>query len=72
MGIQTHRNLLFLTALVLAPGAAIAPAQEPAQNNPAQNAAQLAELRLGDHWYAAEATHDDLRGKVVLVEYWGS
>jgi hypothetical protein len=68
MGIQTHRNLLFLTALVLAPGAAIA----PAQNKPAQNAAQLAELRLGDHWYAAEATHDDLRGKVVLVEYWGS
>ena len=71
MASQPHRDVLFLTALWLGFGAATAPAQKPAQK-PAQQPAQLAELQLGDHWYAAEATHADLRGKVVLVEYWGS
>jgi hypothetical protein len=29
-------------------------------------------LRLGDYWYGSQITHDDLIGKVVLVELWGS
>ncbi len=63
MGSQPAQHLVFLTALVLATGACVVPAQKTAQ---------LAELQLGDHWFGAGVTHDDLRGKVVLVEYWGS
>lgn len=29
-------------------------------------------LRLGEYWYGSQITHDDLIGKVVLVELWGS
>jgi hypothetical protein len=38
----------------------------------AEESATLSELSLGEYWYGAEITHDDLVGKVVLVELWGS
>ena len=34
--------------------------------------AVVSELRLGTHWAGPEITHEDLIGKVVLVELWGS
>jgi hypothetical protein len=30
------------------------------------------DLRLGEYWYAKDITKEDLAGKVVLVEIWGS
>ena len=32
----------------------------------------LAQLDLGTYWWGAEINKDDLRGKVVLWEAWGS
>ena len=32
----------------------------------------LERLSMGEYWYGAQVDLDDLRGKVVLVEYWGS
>ena len=29
-------------------------------------------VNLGTYWYGAKISKDDLRGKVVLVEQWGS
>lgn len=41
-------------------------AEEPAKTS------WISDLQLGDHWYGAEISHDDLVGKVVLFEIWGS
>jgi hypothetical protein len=30
------------------------------------------DLNIGTYWYGAKAAEKDLRGKVVLVEMWGS
>ena len=32
----------------------------------------LERLSMGDYWYGAQVDVKDLKGKVVLVEYWGS
>ncbi len=34
--------------------------------------AHIDDLNLGKYWYGSEVDHKDLRGKVVLVEIWGS
>ena len=34
--------------------------------------ARVEELHLGEYWFGAEVSHEDLIGKVVLVELWGS
>ncbi|MHC5037289.1 MAG: hypothetical protein ACYTHM_08250 [Planctomycetota bacterium] len=34
--------------------------------------AHISELNLGKHWYGAKIDKEDLVGKVVLVEIWGS
>lgn len=28
-------------------------------------------LKLGDHWYGPKLSTEDLKGRVVLVEFWG-
>ena len=33
---------------------------------------RIEQLDLGTYWYGAEVGLDDLKGKVVLVELWGS
>ena len=33
---------------------------------------RIDDLRLGQYWYGAPITENDLVGKVVLVELWGS
>ncbi len=34
--------------------------------------ASIADLSLGKYWYGAKITNEDLIGKVVLFEIWGS
>ena len=34
--------------------------------------ATTARLNIGTHWFGAEVKKEDLAGKVVLVELWGS
>ena len=33
---------------------------------------RIQDLRIGDWLYGPRISHDDLIGKVVLLEYWGS
>jgi len=54
--------LLTATALALADSG-----QGPADPN-----ARVDELNLGTYWYGAKVDPQDLKGKVVLVEIWGS
>lgn len=56
-------------ALALAVGG-LARAEEG--QGPADPNAHLQDLNLGTYWYGAEVSKADLRGKVVLVEIWGS
>ena len=60
------RKALFATAALALAVATSRPASGQEQE------VRLQGLRLGDHWYGPEVDHADLRGKVVLVEYWGS
>lgn len=62
--------LLFAGALVAALGFA-AHALESGQGSAAPDT-RVEGLRLGEYWYGNQITHDDLIGKVVLVEIWGS
>lgn len=32
----------------------------------------IRDLNLGEYWYGAQIDMNDLKGKVVLVEIWGS
>lgn len=32
----------------------------------------IGDLRMGEYWHGAQVSLDDLEGKVVLMEYWGS
>ena len=56
-----------LPALLVAAVAVADSGQGTADKN-----ANAAGLRLGTYWYGARISHADLRGKVVLVEIWGS
>ena len=38
----------------------------------AEEKLSIDDLNLGEYWYGAQLTHEDLIGKVVLVEIWGS
>ena len=33
--------------------------------------ANLAGVTLGEHWYGPDYTLDDLKGRIVLLEFWG-
>ncbi len=60
---RVHLALLFTAALAVVPHGSVA---EPA------NDARIEELHLGAYWYGAPLSQEDLVGKVVLVELWGS
>ena len=55
-----------VVALVLSAVCTLAQAEEPAKES------RIADLELGDHWFGAKVSHDDLVGRVVLFEIWGS
>jgi len=66
---RTAPALLITAALAI--GAAFAFADEgvgPVEGD----VVRIDDLRLGDYWYGAEISQEDLVGKVVLVEMWGS
>ena len=65
---KSMRNTLFAaTALALCAGYAPAGGQGTVKGRPT-----LDGLNLGTYWYGAEIDKSDLKGKVVLVEIWGS
>ena len=37
----------------------------------AEAAANLKDVKLGEHWYGTELKNEDLKGRVVLMEFWG-
>ena len=39
---------------------------------PAEPNCTTARLNIGAHWFGAEVKKEDLAGKVVLLEIWGS
>jgi len=52
--------------------AAASPMALDEPQGPAAPDARLEELDLGAHWLGPQVTHEDLIGKVVIVELWGS
>ena len=61
-------TILFVLALAYAGTLVVAedaPSSEPVEGT-------VSELTLGDYWWGAKINKDDLRGKVVLWETWGS
>jgi len=65
--------LAWLAACVVAFCACGAPAAEksPTSQPDAWAASRLGRTRLGDVWMGPAITQDDLRGQVVLLEFWG-
>ena len=39
---------------------------------PADDDVRIDDLRFGEYWYGQNITLKDLKGKVVLLEIWGS
>lgn len=67
-----HRWLLAASACALvALGSGLLAGAEEGQG-PADPNAHVKDLNLGTYWYGAKLAKADLRGKVVLVEIWGS
>ena len=52
--------------------ASLATAQDHGQGPVDPGPITVSDLNLGKHWFGPEVTKQDLRGKVVLVEIWGS
>ena len=52
--------------------AAAALAAGESGQGPADENARVEGLQLGTYWYGARISPEDLAGKVVLVEIWGS
>ena len=42
------------------------------QSNDDTSKSTVDQLRLGEYWWGAKISKEDLRGKVVLFEIWGS
>ncbi|MDF1702322.1 MAG: hypothetical protein P1V36_14315 [Planctomycetota bacterium] len=57
-------------ALVL--GLALAATADEGQGPGDTSKSTLGQVTLGDYWYGAKITKEDLQGKVVLFDIWGS
>lgn len=66
------RRLALPLACLAGLALAIGLAQADEGQGPADADAHIKDLNLGTYWYGAEVNKEDLRGKVVLVEIWGS
>ena len=60
-----------MRALPLTLGLSLLPAFVVAQAPPAQGDASVSDLKLGAHWFGPDLKTEDLKGRVVLVEFWG-
>ena len=58
------------TALALFALISLSPAGDG--QGPADMNARVEGLNLGTYWFGSKIDHNDLKGKVVLVEMWGS
>lgn len=67
------RSLAVTTTLAAAAAAlAVAGTTGHAAAAPQEKESRIEDLRLGEYWFGPEIDTDDLIGKVVLVEIWGS
>ncbi len=62
------RRTLFGAALIAVAAVAVL----PGGGEPVQVDAHIRDLNFGSYWYGAQIDPNDLKGKVVLVEIWGS
>lgn len=60
--------MMLITTLLLA-ASLLSPGEGQGQGAPD---ARVDEFQFGEYWYGADIGHDELIGKVVLVELWGS
>ena len=67
-----RRITLFAATLAALGIATLGLARAEEGQGPADPNAHIKDLNLGTYWYGAELGKEDLRGKVVLVEIWGS
>ena len=71
---RTLKNVIVAGALLAS--AALLPgeitAAESGQGPVTGGEVRIDNLDLGEYWYGSQITHEDLIGKVVLVEIWGS
>lgn len=67
-----RRITLFAATLAALGIATLGLARAEEGQGPADPNAHIKDLNLGTYWYGAELSKADLRGKVVLVEIWGS
>ena len=58
------RNGLFLAALPLL--CSLARAEESTDSK-----SELDSVRIGDIWHGPKLTNEDLKGRVVLIDFWG-
>lgn len=58
-------------SLGLSLGLSLLPALALAQAPEAQAEVSIADVKLGAHWYGPSLKTEDLKGRVVLVEFWG-
>ncbi len=61
-------TILFVLAVGYA--ATLVVAEDTLPSEPVEGT--VSELTLGEYWWGAKINKDDLRGKVVLWETWGS
>lgn len=62
--------MMFPRARALATGLVLAAAALACAASPAA-ATAIEDLQLGDLWYGPPITPDGLKGRVVVVEFWG-
>lgn len=60
------RKLVVLLALAVGLGAFIV-----AEEEESSGAAQLSKVSLGQHWYGPQVDLEELKGRVVMLEFWG-
>ena len=67
-----RRSWITLTALGMA--IALVANRAPAADGqgPVDDDVRIEGVNLGTYWFGAKVNKEDLRGKVVLIEQWGS
>ncbi|MHC4925704.1 MAG: hypothetical protein ACYTG4_16800 [Planctomycetota bacterium] len=67
-----NRTLIAIALTILAAAGLGFAALDSGQGPDPDGECLVEDVNLGEFWYGQEVTHDDLVGKVVLVELWGS
>ena len=67
----SHSRIITLALLTSALGAQTDSGPAP-QPSPKKAPPRIEGLDFGKHWFGPKVSHDDIAGKVVMVQYWGS